>query len=275
MPTTGKFSHALVCRVPASLQSHPTVDGTSIDCEKARRQQESLVRTLRDLGVDVLELPPDESSPASVFTEHCAVAVNGTALMCRPALGERKADVDCVRSVLRKELGLTVVELNSPKVNLNAADVLFTGKEFFVGISQQTNTEGALNVANTWPEYPCTPVKVEGKRNLKDLVTCAGYDVLSVGEGKESQNIMRRIEREAVCRYQTLTLPDDGGANCLYVNGTLIHVDETEAPDSAKVFNERIDYPKRNVSVSEFSKTGFGLSSLCLMVRRSKNIRKL
>lgn len=275
MPTVGKFTHALVCRVPASLQTQPTVDGTSLDSDRARQQQESLVKALRDLGVDVLELPPDEASPASVFTDHCAVAVNGIALMCRPGRGTRQTEVDSIRAVLKKELGLTVLDLDSDKVWLNASDVLFTGKEFFVGISKQTNTEGALAVAGTWPEYPCSPVKVEGKKNLKDLVSCAGYDVLSVGASQDARNIMRRIERDATFRYQTLSLPEDRAANCLYVNGTLIHLDETEAPDSAKVFQERVDYPKRNICVSEFRKTGFGLSSLCLMVRKSKNIRKL
>jgi len=274
MPT-GKFSHALVCRVPTTLPSLPTVDGTSIDGDRARQQQEQLVATLRQLGVDVLELPPDESSPTSVFPDHCTVVVNGVALMCRPALGDRQADVDSVRAVLKKELGLTVVELDSPRANLNGSDVLFTGKEFFVGISKQTNTEGALNVANTWPEYPCTTVKVEGRRSLRDVVTCAGHDILSVGSGSTSQNIMRRIEREATFRYQTLTLPEDAAANCLYVNGTLLHLDETEAPESAKVFAERVDYAKKNLIISEFRKTGYGISSLCLMVRRAKNIRRL
>ena len=67
--------------------------------------------------------------------------------------------VDNVKSVLRKELHQTVVEPTSPKALLSGSDVLFTGREFFVGISQWTNTEGAVAVAATWPEYPCTPVK--------------------------------------------------------------------------------------------------------------------
>ena len=68
--------------------------------------------------------------------------------------------VDNVKSVLRKELHQTVVEPTSSKALLSGSDVLFTGREFFVGISQWTNTEGAVAVAATWPEYPCTPVKV-------------------------------------------------------------------------------------------------------------------
>ena len=65
-----------------------------------------------------------------------------------------------MKAVLRKELNQTIVEPTSPKALLCGSDVLFTGREFFVGISQWTNTEGAVAVAATWPEYPCTPVKV-------------------------------------------------------------------------------------------------------------------
>ena len=36
-------------------------------------------------------------------------------------------------------------------------------------------------------------------------------------------------------RYQTLTLPEEDAANSIFVNGTLIHIDATEAPESAKV----------------------------------------
>ncbi len=72
-----------------------------------------------------------------------------------------------MKAVLRKELGQTVVEPTSPAALLSGADVLFTGREFFVGLSQWTNTEGAVAVAATWPEYPCTPVKVRKERILK------------------------------------------------------------------------------------------------------------
>ena len=70
------------------------------------------------------------------------------------------SQVENVKAVLRKELGQSVVEPSSSKALLSGSDVLFTGREFFVGISQSTNTEGAVAVAATWPEYPCTPVKV-------------------------------------------------------------------------------------------------------------------
>ena len=156
----GKFTHAIVSRVPKSFQNVPTLDGTCIDLEKAREQHQYLVRVLRNLDLDVLELPPDEDNPFSVFVSDCAFIVNGIALMCRPAGGQRQEDVNTIRAVLKKEVGVTCEELSTNNASINGSDVLFTGSEFFVGIGEETNTEGALGVANTWPEYSCTPVQV-------------------------------------------------------------------------------------------------------------------
>lgn len=63
----------------------------------------------------------------------------------------------------------------------------------------------------------------------------AGPDVLCVGASKEAQEVLKRIEREAIYSYQTLTVPEDVAANCLYVNGTLIHRAIEEIPESFKV----------------------------------------
>lgn len=46
------------------------------------------------------------------------------------------------------------------------------------------------------------------------------------------------MEREATFQYQILRVPDSEAANCLYINGTLIHRSKEEYPESVKVFSE-------------------------------------
>lgn len=52
------------------------------------------------------------------------------------------------------------MEIADPNAKLEGTDVLFTGKEFFVGISQFTNEAGARAVAKAFPEFPCVPIRV-------------------------------------------------------------------------------------------------------------------
>ena len=62
-----------------------------------------------------------------------------------------------------------------------------------------------------------------------------GPDVISVSSNPQAQKILKRVEREATHRYQTLTLPEDGASNLFIVNGTLIHRCKSEAPKSDAV----------------------------------------
>jgi len=274
---SGRYTHALVSRVPAVAGSLQTAAGSPAVCvETAREQQAGLVARLRALGLDVLELPPDELSPSSVFLADCCVCCQGLALVCRPGRGERKADTDTVRAVLKRELGLPLAELNSPTALLNSSDVLFTGREFFVGIGEETNMEGAGAVAATWPEFPCSPVSLpEPSCRLTDRLAVAGPDILAVGSSPASRALLRRVEQAAQHRYHTLTLPEERAVNCLYVSGSLLHSHSTEIPLSAQVLKEKVGFPTQEVSLSEFQKTGRGLSSLCILLKKSKTIRKL
>nr|CAD7201551.1 unnamed protein product [Timema douglasi] len=292
-----KFTHAVVCRIPLSFRTRG-----EIELEEAKRQHEAYVRLLRELGLDVIELPPDETLPECMFVEDTAIVCNGLALITRPGAQNRAKEVsvcatihkvvETIRAVLKKELDLPIVEIGDESAKLDGGDVLFTGREFFVGLSEWTNEAGARAVAAAFPEFPCTPVKVRPcvdpeesldletiqvaeSRHLKALVSMAGPDVICVGAGMAAQEVLKRIKREATFSYQTLTVPEDIAANVLYVNGTLIHRSPEEIPESCKVFAERIDFPKRTLNMSELAKAGSGLTSCCLLFRRMRHIRSL
>lgn len=279
-----KYTHAIVSRVPEIYAK----EATKIDLLETRKQHACLVNAVRSLGLDVLELPPDESNAASVFTQDLAVVVNGIALMCRPssyaegksASQVRQVEVDTMRAVLKKELNQTIVD--PPWTNnalLSGSDVLFTGREFFVGLSDHTNMEGALAVASTWPEYPCTPIKIDGPFSLKYFLNMAGPDVICVGSSGAAQVVLKRVEREASQRYQTLTLPEDGAAGCIFVNGTLVHRSKEETPKCEAIFSAKLNYPRQSVTLSEFSKAHKPnvrpMSSMFLLLRKSKHVKRL
>ncbi|XP_020285159.1 N(G),N(G)-dimethylarginine dimethylaminohydrolase 1 isoform X2 [Pseudomyrmex gracilis] len=265
-----RYTHAILCRIPLSLRTRGEVT-----LDEARTQHLALAQLLRELDIDVVEMPPDENSPLCVFVEDIAVICNGIALIARPSEPSRLKELDTIRAVLKKELEIPLIEISDKSARLDGGDVLFTGREFFVGLSHFTNEAGARAVAAAFPEYPCVPIKVPVNTRLKSLVTMAGPDIICVGAGKESQEVLKRIEREATYNYKTLTVPEDEAANVLYVNGTLIHRSEDEIPQSSKVFAEKVEFPTRSLRMSELAKVSSGLSSCCLLVRRPRHIRSI
>lgn len=84
-----RYTHAVVCRIPHSLQSKYK----DINIDEAIRQHEIYVRLLRELGLDVIELPPDPALPECVFVEDTAVVCNGTALITWPSAPDRYKEV--------------------------------------------------------------------------------------------------------------------------------------------------------------------------------------
>lgn len=103
----------------------------------------------------------------------------------------------------------------------------------------------------------------------------AGHDLLCVSSAKESQEILRRIEREATFSYQTLTLSEAAAANVLYINGTLIHRAVQDCPVSSAVLSEKIDVPRQSLQFSELGKYSTGLTACTVLLRRTKYIRNL
>lgn len=267
---SSRYTHAIVCRIPLSFRTRG-----EIDLEEAKREHEAYVNLLRELGLDVIELPPDENFPECTFVEDTAIVCNGIALITKPGQPTRSKETANIRTVFKKELDIPIVEISDPNAKLDGGDVLFTGKEFFVGLSPWTNESGAKAVAAAFPEYPCVPIKVTADHHLKYYISMAGPDLLCVANTKESQEILRRIEREATFSYQTLTLSEASAANVLYVNGTLIHRAVQDCPISSAMISEKIDVPRQTLQFSELGKYSTGLTACSVLLRRSKYIRNL
>ncbi|CAG5038926.1 unnamed protein product [Parnassius apollo] len=260
-----EYTHAVVGKLTPAYRITDRAD-----LNDARRQHDCYLRLLRELNLEVVEVDFGASFPANVLLENIAIVCHGIALLTKPTSNKEDEMMKVVKDVMQKDLGQSVIEMTDPDAKLIGSDVLFTGREFFVGISDTSNEAGASAVAEAFPEFPCTPIKVsKGAQHLKQYITVAGPDILCVGASKEAKELLKRMEREATFSYQTLTVPEDEAANCLYVNGTLIHRAIEEIPDSFKVFCEKIDFARRSICFSEFAKVSTGLSACALLVRKS------
>lgn len=94
----GRYTHAIVSRVPNSFVN-AIGSSESINIAEARKELSEYTRLLRNLGIDVIELPADENFPDSVYVEDCAVVCNGNALICKPGHPARAKEVSNLLSL--------------------------------------------------------------------------------------------------------------------------------------------------------------------------------
>lgn len=94
----GNFTHAVVRAIPSSLAKEALrMNVLDVDLVKAQREHEVYVGVLKHkLGLQVIELPADESLPDCVFVEDVAVVCGDTALITRPGAESRRKEVNKV-----------------------------------------------------------------------------------------------------------------------------------------------------------------------------------
>lgn len=92
----GRATHVVVRGLPESLGQHAlrSTKGDEVDFARAERQHQLYVGVLGSkLGLQVVQLPADESLPDCVFVEDVAVVCEETALITRPGAPSRRKEV--------------------------------------------------------------------------------------------------------------------------------------------------------------------------------------
>ncbi|RXN00836.1 N(G),N(G)-dimethylarginine dimethylaminohydrolase 1 [Acipenser ruthenus] len=91
----GAFTHALVRGIASSLPKEALrMSSAEVDLARAQHQHEMYVGVLKHkLGLQVIELPADDSLPDCVFVEDAAVVCGDTALITRPGAPSRRNEV--------------------------------------------------------------------------------------------------------------------------------------------------------------------------------------
>lgn len=137
-----QFQRAIVGTLPGSFvtQSLRSKEPSKpVDLENAKRQHSIYVNELRKLIPVVVQIPPDERFPDSVYVEDPVVVHEGKALIAQMKPDSRAREFSALRPVL-EEMNLRIVEMREPGAYLDGGDVLFTGREFLVGWSERTNS---------------------------------------------------------------------------------------------------------------------------------------
>ena len=114
-----------------------------IDLEKAMRQHENYMTQVKNLIPHAVQIAADDALPDLVYVEDPAVVLDGKALITRMGQASREGEIKHVRPVLA-EMGFQIYEVDDPEAIVDGGDVIFTGREFLVGLSKRTNKASRL-----------------------------------------------------------------------------------------------------------------------------------
>ncbi|XP_034439150.1 N(G),N(G)-dimethylarginine dimethylaminohydrolase 1 isoform X1 [Hippoglossus hippoglossus] len=273
----GQCTHAIVRGIPASLAGEALrICASEVDIAGARREHDAYVEVLRTrLRLDVVELPADESLPDCVFVEDAAVVCGDTALITRPGAESRRRETEAMKGAL-KDLNLNIVEMTDETATLDGGDVLFTGREFFVGLSKRTNQRGAEILADAFKDYAVSTVPVQQGLHLKSFCSMGGPGLIVIGSSEPAQKALKIMQQMSDHRYDKLTVPDDLAANCVYMNlpdlgHVLLHCTAEEYPESTKVFEKLKDYTLIPVANSQKVKVDGALTCCSVLLNKKSN----
>ncbi|XP_053178778.1 N(G),N(G)-dimethylarginine dimethylaminohydrolase 1 [Scomber japonicus] len=271
------YTHAIVRGVPASLAKGALrMSQAEVDLAGARREHEAYVEVLKTkVGLEVVELPADESFPDCVFVEDAAVVCGDTALITRQGAESRRGEKETMTRAL-KELNMKIVEMTDETATLDGGDVLFTGREFFVGLSKRTNQRGAEILADAFKDYAVSTVPVLEGLHLKSFCSMGGPGLIVIGSSEPAQKALKIMQQMSDHRYDKLTVPDDLAANTVYMNlpnkgHVLLHCTSEEYPESAKMFDKLKDYMLIPVSNMEKCKVDGALTCCSVLINKKAN----
>ncbi|XP_046557226.1 N(G),N(G)-dimethylarginine dimethylaminohydrolase 1-like [Haliotis rubra] len=211
---------AIVRNIPNVFVEALRLDGSqAVVLEKAKQQFNNYIETLEQCGVKVVSLPSDERFPDCPFVEDVAVVIGARALVTRPGHPSRRGEMTVMREALKSlQKAPQIYEMEDPEAFVDGGDVLFTGREIFVGQSSRTNQKGVQCLAKTFPEFSVTPFPIRSSLHLKSLATMCGDDMIAVGGDQEAAETLKSMKSQAKFKYNYVQLDSNSAANVLLVN---------------------------------------------------------
>jgi dimethylargininase len=208
------FKHAIV-RLPGSnfAQGLTSVQLGVPVYDKVLQQHARYCDALEACGLSITTLDTDLDHPDSTFVEDTAVLTAHSAILTRPGARSRQGEVVAMRPALRSFFP-ELLEIETPGT-LDGGDICEADNQFFLGLSQRTNEEGARQLAGylAVEGYGATVIDVQGMSSilhLKSGVSYIGDHTLVVME--EMAELFQGYELIRVTEQESY------GANCVRVN---------------------------------------------------------
>ena len=185
------------------------------DYELILQQHATYVKTLRECGLEVIELAPLPAHPDAYFVEDPALITPEIAVITLPGAISRRGEQESLAEVLREYRPLEFII--SPGT-VDGGDVLAAGSHYFIGLSERTNPAGAGQLGGILERYGYTwsTVQVGAGLHLKSDVNYLGSDVMLCTSRFE--------DHDAFADFSKIVVDDEEAyaANSLQLNAYLL-----------------------------------------------------
>jgi len=232
------------------------IDRTPIDVSIARTQHEAYVRTLEELGCQVIELPEEHNLPDSVFVEDAAFILPEVAVITRPGADSRKPEIESIIPAISPYRPLVHV---SEPASVDGGDVLVLGKQIFIGMSTRSNKESVNQLNSLLDNYGYTVhgVEMTDCLHLKTAVTQANDKTLLINTNWVDASNFPGFDLIQVDASEPFA------ANCLPVLGHIIY--PTTFPKTRKRLEEH-GFRIAEVDLSELAKAEGAVTCCSLII---------
>ena len=130
--------------------------------------------------------------------------------------------------------------------------------------------EGLSQLAKAFPKYEVLPITVQYGLHLKSFMSMIGPDMIGIGMSQGAKEAKEQICNcsKFIGEYTFVDFPDDAAANCLYIDGNLVHTTKEVFPNSSEIF-DRLEVRGRKypLDVSELGKVDGCLTCSSVLIR--------
>lgn len=144
----------------------------NIDRALAISQHKIFEQTLRNAGVDVIKLHPNELYPEQVFTRDIGFTLGNQLFISEMASPIRQGE-EKVLTHFMNEQGISYKKLSTHSIE--GGDVIVDGNRVFIGISHRTSMKAVQDLQKELPEFEVIPIPFNPKYLHLDCV----FNILS------------------------------------------------------------------------------------------------
>lgn len=232
------------------ITSHPM--GHTVNLSLAKEQHGRYCETLRELGLDLIKLPPKDLLPDSCFVEDNAIVHGKKALVTRMALESRRGEDEDVQKTLLNYF--SVKRATAPAI-IEGGDVVHLPDKLICGITQRTNQQG-VNQLRSWLDIEISSITNSNIVHLKSYIKYLGKNTAITTTEYDNHPLLKNLELVIVPEEEYYSV------NCLAVADSVIMSDKFSYAQKAV---ENAGFDVISLNMSEFEKCQASLTCLSIL----------